>query len=59
MLLSGAVYERHGQPHRALKSYELLTGDSHRDIREARELAVLTRCALKVQRVFRGNKARE
>ena len=59
VLLSGAVYERHGQPHRALKSYELLTGDSHRDIREARELAVLTRCALKVQRVFRGNKARE
>lgn len=59
VLLSGAVYERHGQPHRALKSYELLTGDSHRGIREARELAVLTRCALKVQRVFRGNKARE
>ena len=57
VLLSGAVYERHGQPHRALKSYELLTGDSHRDIRgEARELAVLTRCALKVQRVFGGTR---
>ena len=36
-----------------------LDGDSHREIREARETAVLTRCALKVQRVFRGNKARE
>ena len=58
VILSGAVYERHGQPHRALKSYELLT-DAHEETKAAKEIAILTGCALRVQRVFRGNKARE
>ena len=52
-----SIYEKHGQPGRAYETYERMDDADPRVANRKRE--ILTAAAVKLQRVFRGNKARE